>query len=385
MSGKTPIGTRADYRWFTTIPTRWMDNDVYGHVNNVTYYAGSTPRWRSSCSRTRCSTSAPAPRSGWWSRPSAATSPPSPSPTGHLRRALRPARRLLDPLRARHLPQRGGPVASAEGHFVHVYVSRAAQDQERAGSGPAAGGGHGAAAAGVLMPVRPASAACWPGRRRGWRSAWRALACARAAAPVFRRRHPAGAGWCCCAISPGPAARRMPGSTSLAALSMAGGTALGEELAAAVVALMFAGGSFLEDFAQERARREMTALLARQPRRAARHGPAGPGGCAGRGAPPGDRVLVRQGEVVPVDGRALGPAVLDTAALTGEAMPVRMPAGEPVLSGHHQCRRGLRPAGRTPRRREHLRRHRPAGRAGPGQPGTDGAAGRPLGARLPRR
>lgn len=39
MSGKTPIGTRADYRWFTRIPTRWMDNDVYGHVNNVTYYS----------------------------------------------------------------------------------------------------------------------------------------------------------------------------------------------------------------------------------------------------------------------------------------------------------------------------------------------------------
>ncbi|RAI60465.1 acyl-CoA thioesterase [Roseicella frigidaeris] len=39
MSGRTPIGTRADYRWFTTLPTRWMDNDVYGHVNNVTYYS----------------------------------------------------------------------------------------------------------------------------------------------------------------------------------------------------------------------------------------------------------------------------------------------------------------------------------------------------------
>jgi acyl-CoA thioester hydrolase len=32
-------GTRDDYRAFLTIPTRWMDNDVYGHVNNVVYYA----------------------------------------------------------------------------------------------------------------------------------------------------------------------------------------------------------------------------------------------------------------------------------------------------------------------------------------------------------
>ena len=31
--------TRAAYRYFVPIPTRWMDNDVYGHVNNVVYYA----------------------------------------------------------------------------------------------------------------------------------------------------------------------------------------------------------------------------------------------------------------------------------------------------------------------------------------------------------
>ena len=30
---------RADYRVFRSIATRWMDNDVYGHVNNVVYYS----------------------------------------------------------------------------------------------------------------------------------------------------------------------------------------------------------------------------------------------------------------------------------------------------------------------------------------------------------
>ena len=30
---------RCDYRHFYTIGTRWMDNDVYGHVNNVVYYS----------------------------------------------------------------------------------------------------------------------------------------------------------------------------------------------------------------------------------------------------------------------------------------------------------------------------------------------------------
>ncbi|MCX7157344.1 MAG: thioesterase family protein [Rhodocyclales bacterium] len=31
--------SRADYPHFLAIPTRWMDNDVYGHVNNVVYYS----------------------------------------------------------------------------------------------------------------------------------------------------------------------------------------------------------------------------------------------------------------------------------------------------------------------------------------------------------
>ena len=33
------VETRARYRHFLAIPTRWMDNDIYGHVNNVTYYS----------------------------------------------------------------------------------------------------------------------------------------------------------------------------------------------------------------------------------------------------------------------------------------------------------------------------------------------------------
>lgn len=35
---KSP-GQRKDYRNFLVIPTRWMDNDVYGHINNVQYYS----------------------------------------------------------------------------------------------------------------------------------------------------------------------------------------------------------------------------------------------------------------------------------------------------------------------------------------------------------
>src|SRR5216117_978974 len=31
--------SRAEFPHFIALPTRWMDNDVYGHVNNVTYYS----------------------------------------------------------------------------------------------------------------------------------------------------------------------------------------------------------------------------------------------------------------------------------------------------------------------------------------------------------
>ncbi len=34
-----PIVQRDDYAWFRTVTTRWMDNDVYGHVNNAHYYS----------------------------------------------------------------------------------------------------------------------------------------------------------------------------------------------------------------------------------------------------------------------------------------------------------------------------------------------------------
>lgn len=38
MSNRQPI-ERSDYALFYPITTRWMDNDIYGHVNNVTYYS----------------------------------------------------------------------------------------------------------------------------------------------------------------------------------------------------------------------------------------------------------------------------------------------------------------------------------------------------------
>jgi heavy metal translocating P-type ATPase len=120
----------------------------------------------------------------------------------------------------------------------------------------------------------------------------------------------------------------------VAALSMSAALVFGEELAAAVVALMYSGGQYLENFAERHARREMTALLARVPRTALRHRNGALEEIALEAVAPGDRLLVRRGDVVPVDGAVEGGlAVLDQSALTGEAMPVQRTAGDAVMSG----------------------------------------------------
>jgi heavy metal translocating P-type ATPase len=120
----------------------------------------------------------------------------------------------------------------------------------------------------------------------------------------------------------------------VAALSMTAALIFGEDLAAIVVALMYAGGQYLEDFAERRARREMTALLGRVPRTAIRHRDGQLEDIEIGAIVPGDRLLVRQGDVIPVDGTvAKGLGVLDQSALTGESIPVQIRIDEAVMSG----------------------------------------------------
>ena len=120
----------------------------------------------------------------------------------------------------------------------------------------------------------------------------------------------------------------------VAALSMSAALAFGEPLAGNVVALMYSGGQLLERFAEGRARREMTALLGRVGRTALRYEDDHLVEVPIENLVPGDRLLIRHGEVVPVDGTALThPALLDESALTGESLPVEKRLGEEVLSG----------------------------------------------------
>ncbi|HEX4941171.1 MAG TPA: heavy metal translocating P-type ATPase, partial [Actinomycetota bacterium] len=127
--------------------------------------------------------------------------------------------------------------------------------------------------------------------------------------------------------------RRQPGVDVIALLAMGGSLALEEYLAGAVIALMLASGEALEAFADRRAHRELSALLDRAPRTVSRYEGGGlverPVGDVRRG----DRLLVKPGAVIPVDGIASAHAVLDESALTGESRPVERAAGDPIRSG----------------------------------------------------
>lgn len=120
----------------------------------------------------------------------------------------------------------------------------------------------------------------------------------------------------------------------VAALSMSAALVFGESLAGNVVALMYAGGQLLESFAEGRARREMTALLGRVAFTAMRYRDHALEEVPIATIRQGDRLLVRQGDVVPVDGHvANGVAVLDLSALTGESIPKSLSRGGEVMSG----------------------------------------------------
>jgi heavy metal translocating P-type ATPase len=120
----------------------------------------------------------------------------------------------------------------------------------------------------------------------------------------------------------------------IALLAMAGALALGQELAGAVIALMLAGGNALEQAAGQRARRDLTKLLERAPRIAHRRDGGTLVEVPVDALVRDDVVVVRPGEVVPVDGHVEdAEAVLDESALTGESLPVTRRTGEPVRSG----------------------------------------------------
>jgi heavy metal translocating P-type ATPase len=124
------------------------------------------------------------------------------------------------------------------------------------------------------------------------------------------------------------------GVDTIALVAMVGSLLLGQELAGVIVGLMFSGGEALEDVASTRARRELTALVQRAPKVAQLRVGDQLQQVPIAQVQSGDVVVVRTGEVIPVDGTVVGgKAVVDTSTLSGEPLPVTIAAGMPVLSG----------------------------------------------------
>ena len=124
------------------------------------------------------------------------------------------------------------------------------------------------------------------------------------------------------------------GVDAVALFAILGAVALQEEAAAAVIGLMVAGGEALEAWAEGRATRALTELMARAPRRAVRIDGDAIEEIAVGAIRPGDLLLVRPGETVPADGvLEEDEATLDESALTGEPMPVDFRHGAALRSG----------------------------------------------------
>ena len=141
--------------------------------------------------------------------------------------------------------------------------------------------------------------------------------------------------------------QRRLGIHALVVAAILGALVLGEWNEAAALALLFAVSEALETLTLQRARDSIRALLAQTPTTANRLVPASES--ASNSPPdsafqletvpaasirPGERIRVRAGEAVPLDGRIVaGYTQVDQRALTGESVPVAKHPGDEVFAG----------------------------------------------------
>lgn len=127
--------------------------------------------------------------------------------------------------------------------------------------------------------------------------------------------------------------RRLTAGT-LVVIAIVGSAYAGEYLAAAVVAFMMLTGEFLEDLTLQRTRNAVRELVRLAPDVASVERDGAWSTVPVREVRSGDRVLVRPGERIPVDGTVIsGEAAVNEASITGEAMPVDKTAGARVFAG----------------------------------------------------
>lgn len=120
----------------------------------------------------------------------------------------------------------------------------------------------------------------------------------------------------------------------LAATAIITSVVLGEVWAGMIIVLMLTGGEALEDYAEGRAKTELTALLERAPKKAHVYRGRKVVDVSVKQVQAGDKLLIKPGEVVPVDCVIIeGTSSMDESSLTGEPLPVEKSLGEQLLSG----------------------------------------------------
>lgn len=120
----------------------------------------------------------------------------------------------------------------------------------------------------------------------------------------------------------------------LVSLAMVASVLIGEYLPAAVVALIMVLGSLMEQYTAQKARSAIDSLIRLSPGQAVVLRDGGEVSVPVREIRLGDRVVIRPGEKVPVDGEVIrGSASLNQASLTGESLPVDKGVGDTVYAG----------------------------------------------------
>lgn len=127
---------------------------------------------------------------------------------------------------------------------------------------------------------------------------------------------------------------RQFGVDIIALVAVLASLALQEYAAAGVILLMFTGGRALEEYAKSRAQKELSDLLKRKPKLAHIKKGNEYADIAATKVRPGDHLLIKPGESVPVDAVILQEhSSFDESAITGESLPQSKSPGDEILSG----------------------------------------------------
>ena len=120
----------------------------------------------------------------------------------------------------------------------------------------------------------------------------------------------------------------------LAIMAVVATLSVSEYWAAMVILVMLTGGDALEDYAARKANSELKSLLDNSPQKAHLVSDDGTRDVSVNELKVGDHVLVKPGELVPVDGQIItGSTTVDESSLTGESKPISKEVDDEVMSG----------------------------------------------------